>query len=68
MKKLPKKIAAAATLFAATMNLNGCVYGPPPEDFDEPMGRPMGGYEAELTEEYDPSENIVPAVYGPPTA
>lgn len=64
MKNIPKKTAAAAALFAATLNLNGCVYGPPPEDFDEQQSIPYG-YQTEA-EDYDPEMNIEPAVYGPP--
>ncbi len=61
MKKFPKKIAAAATLFAATMNLNGCVYGPPPEDYDEQQSIPYG-----YRDEYSPDINVNQNVYGPP--
>lgn len=31
MKKL-KKIILGASVFSAAMNLNGCVYGPPPDE------------------------------------
>ena len=27
-----KKLAAAAVMFASVLNMNGCVYGPPPQD------------------------------------
>ena len=33
MKKAPKKVMAAAVMFAAALNMNGCgVYGPPSEE------------------------------------
>lgn len=62
MKKLPKKAAAVAVLFAATLNLNGCVYGPPPDDLGDPTGGAMGEYR----EEFDPEVNVNQNVYGPP--
>lgn len=49
--KASKKLAAAALMFAATLNMNGCgVYGPPPED--------------DIS--FDPEVNIEQNVYGPP--
>lgn len=35
MKKSRKAMIAAAAFYAA-MNFNGCVYGPPPEELDDP--------------------------------
>ena len=63
MKKFPKRIAAAATL-----NLNGCVYGPPPEDYDEQQSIPYGYQSEEVKSEeaFDPADNFEACVYGPP--
>lgn len=81
MKRAPKKAIAAAVMFAATLNLNGCVYGPPPEDdpffsaevnkgqtseTDETAETSETDETAETAEEYDPSLNIEATVYGPP--
>ncbi len=63
MKKFPRKIAAAAALFTATLNLNGCVYGPP-SDEGENVDIPYG-YQ---TEEFNPEDNVNVDVYGPPSA
>jgi len=75
MKRAPKKAIAAAVMFAATLNLNGCVYGPPPEDdpfFSAEVNKGQTSETdetaetAETAEEYDPSLNIEATVYGPP--
>ncbi len=59
--KISKKALLAAAAFAGILNMNGCVYGPPAQDFDEGaeyvMGRESG---------YDPAANTVAPVYGPP--
>ena len=34
MRKL-RKTALAAAVFSACMNMNGCVYGPPPDSMEE---------------------------------
>lgn len=34
-KKRFKKCAVAAVAFSAAVNLNGCAYGPPPENYGE---------------------------------
>lgn len=57
--KIKKKAAIAAAVFAVTMNLSACAYGPP-EDYE--------GNDAEVSQtEYDPEENQNATVYGPPT-
>ncbi len=61
MSKFPRKAAAAAAIFTATLNLNGCVYGPP-ADFEDTTEIPYGY----ITEEFDPAQNINADVYGPP--
>lgn len=33
MKKMGKKILITATVFTAAVNMNGCVYGPPPDGY-----------------------------------
>ena len=43
-------LAGAALMFAATVNMNGCVYGPPPED--DPF--------------FKPEASVEQNVYGPP--
>ena len=35
MNKKAKKVIAAAVSFSAALNLTACVYGPPPEDYEE---------------------------------
>lgn len=32
MKKINKKLLLSATLFTAALNMNGCAYGPPPDE------------------------------------
>lgn len=32
MKKIHKKLLLSATLFTAALNMNGCAYGPPPDE------------------------------------
>ncbi len=63
MSKLPRKIAAAAAMFSATLNLNGCVYGPPPDDGSQ-IDIPYG-YQSE--EVFRPEDNANVCVYGPPS-
>lgn len=56
--KIKKKAAVAAAVFAVTMNLSACAYGPP-KDYE--------GNDAEVSQtEYDPEENQNAGVYGPP--
>ncbi len=81
MKKSKKKLAFAA-IFAAgaasAVMLTSCrpstVYGPPPEDPEDPeivetvYGPPEDfGYEEEVDPEFDPEGNEVEEVYGPPS-
>ena len=85
MKRVPKTVVAAAAVFAMSLNMNGCVYGPPPEGdpfFSAEMNAEQNVYgpppafeetaettettETAETEEFDPAENIVSTVYGPP--
>lgn len=32
MKKIHKKLLITATIFTAALNMNGCAYGPPPDE------------------------------------
>ena len=57
--KMKKKAAIAAAVFAVTMNLSACAYGPPTEELRET-------YRNEEDTSYDPAENQMPGVYGPP--
>ena len=57
--KIKKKAAVAAAVFAVTMNLSACAYGPPPEEHED--------IDADISQtEYDPEENQNATVYGPP--
>ena len=69
MKRFTKKVAAAAVVFSAALNLTGCVYGPPIDDGEEQQ-MPYGYIteEGQIKDGFDPADNIVPAVYGPPVA
>ncbi len=58
MKK-SKKILMTAAAFAGILNMNGCVYGPPPE----PEVMPNSAQ----TSDFDPADNETPTVYGPPS-
>ena len=64
MKKLTRRSFTAAgiiaalgvgSVFAASSNLVGCVYGPPQEQQEDPENK-----------EYKPEENEPESVYGPP--
>ncbi|MBQ8171335.1 MAG: hypothetical protein IJZ95_05025 [Oscillospiraceae bacterium] len=45
-----KKLAAAAAMFAAVLNMNGCVYGPPPQDAENGFAdTDKGAYQTEDT-------------------
>ena len=74
MKK-GKKTALVAAAFIASMNLNGCAYGPEPyyEDPETPTAAEVTSEskvqettEAEKPEEYRPEDDIQVCVYGPP--
>lgn len=56
--KNKKKAALAAAVFLAAMNLSACAYGPPTGDEETDTNVSQT--------EYDPEENVAPAVYGPP--
>ncbi len=74
MKK-GKRAALAAAAFIASMNLNGCAYGPEPY-YEEPEtpgttavtseNKVQETTEAEMPEEYRPEDDIQVCVYGPP--
>ncbi len=67
-KKL-KKGLLAGTIFSAAANLNGCVYGPPPDSSAiVPEKNTITTTQPKQTEneEYDPSDNQNADVYGPP--
>ena len=77
--KTSKKVLLTAAAFAGILNMNGCVYGPPPEEMfsaayeeydpsDNENQNVYGPPPADIieTEEYDPAKNTVPPVYGPP--
>ena len=78
--KMKKKAALAATVFAVTMNLSACAYGPPEDyenNYNPSYNQNMGVYgppekeyeDTTQTEEepsYDPADNINEDVYGPP--
>ena len=78
MKKSRKKLAIAANLAGAVAaSLQACqnnvaVYGPPPMDQDAANEASSGAAtngDHEISEEpneYDPDENMMPDVYGPP--
>ena len=59
--KISKKALLAAAAFAGILNMNGCVYGPPAQEFDEGAEYVMG-----RESDYDPAANTVAPVYGPP--
>lgn len=76
MKKLTRRSFTAAGIlaalgvggvFAASSNLVGCVYGPPPES-PEPDETEPDETEPDETEPdgYEPDENEAVGVYGPP--
>ena len=84
MKKLTRRSFTAAGIlsalglgvFTASGNLIGCVYGPPPEEYEPDQneietvyGPPedLGWDEpVESEDEYDPDLNEIEDVYGPP--
>ena len=61
MKRFTKKAAAAAVVFSAALNFNGCgVYGPPVDDGEEPQvpyGYVANGSSAD--DESTSSDNVV---------
>ena len=58
-KELVTRMALGAVLTSAALSFNGCgfqtVYGPPPDVYEEPV-----------EPGYDPAEEEIEEVYGPP--
>lgn len=70
MKKT-KKTALTAAVLSAAVSLSACnwfgseyqvVYGPPPEEYEEEATEEA----TEPTEQFEPSEQEIQFVYGPP--
>lgn len=62
-KTAAKIVAGLAATAALCLNVNGCVYGPGPEE------ETTGHHDPDVTTttEFNPEDNEVPAVYGPPS-
>ena len=62
-KTAAKIVAGLAATAALCLNVNGCVYGPSQEEETTRHHDPVSNE----TTVFDPQENEVPAVYGPPS-